>query len=112
MKRFIAFLVFLAFSFTYLPVQAGDGDHKDGVKMKDGKVWMMKDGKKTEVKQEVTLTDGTKVNPNGTVIMADGSSKMMQNGDMISMDGKWHNRKMIKDEKKEDKAMNKQENMK
>lgn len=107
MKKLIALMTFIAISILYLPTYAGE-DHKDGVKMKDGKVWMIKDGTKSEVKQEVTLTDGTKVQPSGSVTMADGSTKVMQNGDMISMDGKWHNKKMMKDEKREmkdDKAM-------
>lgn len=105
MKKLIALITFIAISFTYLPSFAGD--HKDGVKMKDGKVWMMKEGKKMQVTQEVTLSDGSKVQPNGNVTMADGSTKMMQDGDMISMEGKWHNKKMMKDEKHDMKNENK-----
>lgn len=99
MKKLIVLMLYITFCIT--PVFAG-GDHKDGVKMKDGKVWVKKDGKKTELLQEMTLSDGTKVLPNGTVTMSDGTVKNMKNGDMISMDGKWHTDKMKKDEKKAD----------
>jgi hypothetical protein len=65
----------------------------DHIKMKDNKVWVIKNGEKTELTNSITLTDGTIVMKDGTVKAPDGTTTMMQNGDAIFMDGKWHKSK-------------------
>eukprot|EP01035_Chromulina_nebulosa_P046622 gene46622-63154_t len=62
---------------------------KDGVKMKEGKLWVIKNGEKSELAQDLTLDDGTVVMADGTVKMKDGMSKTMSDGDFVGMDGKW-----------------------
>ena len=57
----------------------------DGVIMKDGKMMTMKDGKATEpMAQDVTMTDGKKVAPDGTIT----TTTHMKEGQMMTMDGK------------------------
>lgn len=60
-----------------------------GVMMKDGKMMMMMDGKATgPMEKEMTMSDGTKVMPNGMVKMKDGKEMPMKDGMMMMMDGK------------------------
>lgn len=60
-----------------------------GVMMKDGKMMMMKDGQATEqMKNDMTMPDGTKVMTNGMVKMKDGKEMHMKDGQMMMMDGK------------------------
>jgi hypothetical protein len=67
-------------------VVAGD---MDGVMMKDGKMMMMMGGKPTgPMDKEMTMSDGTKVKPDGSMTMKDGKMMKMKNGQMMMMDGK------------------------
>jgi hypothetical protein len=66
------------------PLAAAD---KDGVVMKNGKLMSYKDGENTEVMEDVTLADGTKVTRTGDVTSADGTTWKLQEGDKISDDG-------------------------
>ncbi len=60
-----------------------------GIMMKDGKMMIMEDGKATgPMEQEMTMLDGRKVMPDGTMIMNDGKEIRMQEGQMMTMDGK------------------------
>jgi hypothetical protein len=60
-----------------------------GVMMKDGKMMMMKDGKATgPMDHEMSMTDGCKVMPDGTMKMKDGKEMHMKEGQMMTMDGK------------------------
>jgi hypothetical protein len=65
------------------------GDHKmkDCVMMKDGKVMVMKDGQKSELTDDMTLSNGTTVMKDGTVKTSDGKTMMLKNGDWVGMDG-------------------------
>ena len=75
-------IAFLSASFLACPVMAAE---TAGVMMKDGKMMMMKDGKATEpMAQDVTMTDGKKVAPDGTIT----TTTHMKEGQMITMDGK------------------------
>lgn len=58
------------------------------VMMKDGKMYVVKDGMVSELTDEVTMTNGDKVMSDGKVMKADGSESMMQNGESMDMDGK------------------------
>jgi hypothetical protein len=73
------------FSFAAItPLAAAD---KDGVVMKDGKLMFHKDGENTEVMEDLTLNDGTKVTRAGDVTSADGTTWKLQEGDKITDEG-------------------------
>ena len=60
-----------------------------GVMMKGGKMMMMKDGNTTgPMDHEMTTTNGHKVMPDGTMKMPDGKDMRMQEGQIMTMDGK------------------------
>ncbi len=61
---------------------------RDGVMMKDGKMWEVKGGKDTELTHEVTLKNGWRVNSDGRVMMANGQSIQMKEGEILDMSGK------------------------
>ena len=78
--------LFLSVSFLATPVMAAE---KDGVVMKDGKLWKLQDGTVTgRMDRETTLTNGTKVAMNGKVTMKDGKESQLQEGQTIMLDGK------------------------
>ena len=80
----------------------GSMEHKmkDCVMMKDGKMMTMKGGKKMEMESEMTMSNGVKVSTDGTVTMKDGTTKMMEDGDCVYMDGKMEKMKMPAKKKK------------
>lgn len=86
MKKLFVLLVALAFSFG-MHAQDGKMPKKDHIMMKDGKMWVMKDGKTSSLTQDMTLSDGSVVNLAGKITMQDGSTKMLENGEAIDMDG-------------------------
>jgi hypothetical protein len=51
--------------------------------MRDGKVMIMRNGETTPMEEEVTMADGTKIMPNGQVLMNDGTARMMQEGETM-----------------------------
>ncbi len=57
------------------------------VMMKDGTMWVVKDGILGPLEEEMEMTNGTKVMPDGKVLKADGSESMMQNGESMDMGG-------------------------
>ena len=60
----------------------------DGVMMHDGKMMMMKKGHPaTAMDHAVTMSDGTIVEVDGTVKSKDGKTFLLQNGEIILMDG-------------------------
>jgi hypothetical protein len=60
----------------------------DGVMMHGGKMMMMKAGHPaTAMDHEITLTDGAKVEVDGTVKSRDGTEFHLHDGEMIMMDG-------------------------
>lgn len=69
---------------------------KDHIMMKDGKLWVMKNGTHTEMKEPMTLENGTMVMTDGTVKMKDGSSMVLKNGNSINMMGQMMPMKMKK----------------
>jgi uncharacterized protein DUF6799 len=78
--------LFLSVSFLAAPVMAVE---KDGVMMKDGKMWRLQDGKEIgRMDRETTLFNGTKVAMNGRMMMKDGKEMQLQEGQIIMLDGK------------------------
>jgi hypothetical protein len=80
---------------------------KDGMVYREGKLWNMKAGKSTAVDKEMTLSNGTKVRSDGTVIMKDGTQTTLSEGDYISMDGKLERAKPTRVTEKNDMDDNK-----
>jgi len=79
------------------------GPMKDGVLMKDGKMMQMKDGQTMALASEITMNNGTKVMPDGTVTMAGGKTMMLKNGQYVLMDGSVVSGKMMHSKPKKDK---------
>ena len=76
----------LSLSFLASPVFAVE---KDGVTMKDGKMWRLQDGKEIgRMDRETTMTNGTKVMMNGKMLMKDGKESQLQEGQIMMLDGR------------------------
>lgn len=60
---------------------------KEGYKMQDGKIVVVKDGVEADMDKEVVLADGTKVGVDGVVVKKDGSVLNLQNGEIVWSDG-------------------------
>src|SRR5437879_5131020 len=106
MKKLMALFIVMAFSFAAVSQEVPATKDKtqttpkqeqqmkitepkeDGLMMKDGKVWIMKQGKGTVLHKEMTLSNGTKVKADGSVVMKDGSQTALREGDHIHMDGR------------------------
>jgi hypothetical protein len=78
--------LFLSVSFLAAPVMAVE---KDGVMMRDGKMWRLQDGKEIgRMDRETILTNGAKVAMNGKMMTKDGKEMQIQEGQMVMLDGK------------------------
>ena len=78
--------LFLSVSFLASPVMAVE---KDGVMMRDGKMWRLQDGKEIgRMDRETTMSNGTKVKMNGKMTMKGGKEMQMQEGQTMMLDGK------------------------
>ncbi len=76
----------LSLSFLASPVLA---EEKDGVVMKDGKMWRLQDGKEIgRMDRETTMTNGSKVMMNGKMVMKDGKEMQLQDGQIVMLDGR------------------------
>jgi hypothetical protein len=60
----------------------------DGFVLKDGKTVMVKDGKFTTLKNEITLSNGTIVMSNGIFKTKDGKKIELKEGDHLDLNGK------------------------
>ncbi|MBC6699929.1 DUF6799 domain-containing protein [Hymenobacter puniceus] len=65
-----------------------DGATRDGAVMKDGKVILTQQGLTNPVLQETSLINGTKIRPDGTLTLADGTTTQMKEGDYMSLTGR------------------------
>jgi hypothetical protein len=78
--------LFLSVSFL---VSSGVAAEKDGVMMRDGKMWRLQDGKEIgRMDRETTMSNGTKVMMNGKMTMKGGKEMQMQEGQTMMLDGK------------------------
>lgn len=59
--------------------------------MKDGKLMSDKNGTKTDVTNDVTLSNGTTITTDGKVTWKNGKTQTLENGEVIDMNGKIHN---------------------
>ncbi|MGV3658752.1 MAG: DUF6799 domain-containing protein [Prosthecobacter sp.] len=105
MKNLIQSLAFMCLSLSLASTSFGAEPDKKAAKeaekaaekaaemnhiaMKDGKVWVMKDGQTMELKEEATLNDGTKVMADGSYVEKAGADKkMLKEGEAITWEGK------------------------
>ena len=72
---------------TEKKAQKPPNKRKDMVMMKNGSMVMLKDGEWMPMKKKMTLNNGTKVKPDGSVTFSDGTKMTMQNADRIDIDG-------------------------
>ncbi len=59
----------------------------EGASMKNGKVWISKDGASTIVDSPSDFGDGLKANADGTVTLKDGSSLLLKEGELVTPKG-------------------------
>jgi|GEM_PF-5391501 len=64
-----------------------DRKTKDYVMMKDARMVMVRDGKTTAMEKEMTMADGTRVMVDGKVMMTDGSTKILKDGESVPLSG-------------------------
>lgn len=64
------------------------GSTSDGLMMKDGKMWVTKNGKTMPMNAEVTLDNGIRVMTDGTYMDKNGTTMRLKNGESIGMNGK------------------------
>ena len=65
----------------------GDKSHSDGVVMKNGKLMRISSGQKVALDQDLTLSNGTKIMRDGTIVKRDGSRVLLEEGQHIDMLG-------------------------
>jgi hypothetical protein len=58
------------------------------IQMKGGKLTEMVNGKLTPVTQDISLTNGTTIHPDGSINGRDGNLIKLQEGQYMTMDGK------------------------
>ena len=61
--------------------------HPDGVLMKDGKLMVVKNGKKTTLDQDMSMSNGTKIKTDGNYTKKDGSTMRLKEGEHMDMEG-------------------------
>lgn len=64
-------------------------DDRDCLLMKNNKMFVLIKGQMTAMTDDYTLKTGDVVTREGKVVMKDGSSKQMKNGDCITLTGVW-----------------------
>ena len=67
---------------------------KDGVVMMGGKMMMVKDGKVSSLRKQMTLGNGTTVMTDGICTKKDGTKMIMNEGDQMDMAGNMHLKKV------------------
>jgi hypothetical protein len=60
---------------------------QSGFIMQDGKVYQYKDGAKSELSEDATLSNGTTISSTGAVKKADGTTTTLTNGQYVDQDG-------------------------
>lgn len=64
-----------------------DGRDSDHARVQDGKVTWSEDGEESVLQKSKTLGNGTKIMPDGTIHMRDGTERKLKEGDLITSDG-------------------------
>jgi hypothetical protein len=71
--------------------------HEDHVTMQDGRVLVMRNEETRPLEEEMTLPDGTRVMPNGQVLMSDGTARMMAEGETLMLASRMANAEHLSD---------------
>jgi len=75
------------------PMRAGVSDaNRDGYFLQNGKVMVFRNGNATEITQETTFENGMRIQQDGTVILVDGTRQRLNDGQWLSMDGRFSER--------------------
>ena len=85
MKRPLLTLALAASVFLTAAAQTGPRVY---IQMKGGKLTEMVNGKLTPVTQDISLTNGTTIHPDGSINGRDGNLIKLQEGQYMTMDGK------------------------
>jgi hypothetical protein len=93
MKTIAILIAVSTFSFNAAGLHLKEYPEKYCAKMKDGKKVVVHQGE--TITTEVVLKNGTKIKPDGTVTMNDGSSITLKDGECMDKDGA-----MMKEKKK------------
>ena len=80
--------------------------NQDLVMMRDGRMMVERNGELMEMEEDLTMLDGTRVTMAGTIMMTDGTTRAMMDGEAMTMDGR-----LIDMESMEDEDMNDMEDM-
>ncbi len=73
-----------------------DMSKTDGCMMMGGKMMMIKDGKMSDMKKPMTMSNGTKMMVDGVCVKKDGTKMKMKEGDHMDMKGNMHPMKETK----------------
>lgn len=85
---------------AFTAISYADADMtKDNVFYKDGKMQQTKDGKVFLMEKDIKTDNGYKIQRDGTVVAPDGTPTKMQNGQVVSMDGKIMDHENVKAKK-------------
>lgn len=68
--------------------QQGTYKMKDGIVRAQGAIHFLKDGKMNKVNHEMKLSEGFVIRPDGQVTKPDGSNVTLQEGQMLTLDGR------------------------
>ena len=60
---------------------------QDHIVMQDGVVMMMRNGEMMAMREQMTLPDGTKITVEGMVMMPDGTTRRMEEGETMLLQG-------------------------
>lgn len=109
MQKIIGCFFFLAISatcFSQDSIKMKDGNMQDTstmrpsntaknyLVMKNGQVMVIKAGKETKLQKFLTLSNGVTVMPDGKVTLTDGTTRTLNEGEWIDMNGKMGKGKM------------------
>jgi hypothetical protein len=84
-KKITIIIAAALFAINTFAIGMGEHPEKYCARMKDGKKVVMHRGE--VITSEATLKNGTKIKPDGTVTMSDGSTMTLKDGECIDKDG-------------------------
>ena len=64
-----------------------DDMHEDHITMQDGRVMVTRNGERGPMHEDITLPDGTRIGIDGTIMMPDGTMRMMAEGETMLLQG-------------------------
>lgn len=100
MKTIIYFIIASIIGF-FAHREGSNHGNKYCAKLKDGRLIVVHEG--APLASEITLANGTKIKPDGTVLYTDGSKMLMQDGECIDKNGKMLEQKSKPEESENEK---------